>query len=78
MANEGSLCQTCQNAADVFGDHQVCCGGNGDWIYHHDAIRDAVFSVTQAAATEEKAPSWRAAGQLMSTFLIGRGACQLP
>ena len=30
--------------------HQVGCGGNGDRITHHNAIRDIVFSATQSAA----------------------------
>ena len=33
-----------------FGDHQVGCGGNGDRIHRHDAIRDTLFSAAQAAA----------------------------
>ena len=35
---------------DPFGDHQVGCGGNGDRIYQHDSIQDALFSVAQTAA----------------------------
>ncbi len=35
--------------ADEFGDH-VGCGGNGDRITHHNAIRDVLFSAAQSAA----------------------------
>ena len=37
-------------AADSFGDHHVGCGGNGDKIFPHDSIRDAIFSAAQSAA----------------------------
>ena len=37
-------------AADPFGDHHVGCGGNGDRIFRHDSIRDAIFSAAQTAA----------------------------
>ena len=43
-------CPECHNTADLFGDHQVGCGGNGDRITHHNAIRDVVFSAAQSAA----------------------------
>ena len=44
------MCQVCQGDADPFGDHQVSCGGNGDRIYQHDSLRDAIFSAAQSAA----------------------------
>ena len=50
MSVEGSSCPVCHSVADPFGDHQVGCGGNGDRIYRHDALRDAVFSAAQTAA----------------------------
>ena len=50
MLEEGARCPICQGASDAFGDHQVGCGGNGDRIHRHDAIRDVLFSVAQAAA----------------------------
>ena len=43
-------CPECHNTADPFGDHQVGCGGNGDRITRHNAIRDVVFSAAQSAA----------------------------
>ena len=52
MVDDVSSCSACDKsaAADPFGDHQVGCGGNGDRIHRHDAIRDALFSAAQAAA----------------------------
>ena len=50
MLEEGARCLICQGASDAFGDHQVGCGGNGDRIHRHDAIRDVLFSAAQAAA----------------------------
>ena len=52
MVDDVSFCSACGKsaAADPFGDHQVGCGGNGDRIHRHDAIRDALFSAAQAAA----------------------------
>ena len=45
--------------ADRFGDHQVGCGGNGDRIARHNAIRDVLFSAAQyaALAPTREAPS---------------------
>ena len=45
-----SKCSICHVAADPFGDHHVGCGGNGDRIFRHDSIRDAIFSAAQTAA----------------------------
>jgi len=50
MYEEGSRCPICLAGSDPFGDHQVGCGGNGDRIYRHNSIRDAVFSAAQSAA----------------------------
>ena len=57
--NEGSHCSICHSDADLFGDHHVGCGGNGDRIFRHDSIRDAVFSAAQSAALapRKEAPS---------------------
>ena len=59
MFAEGSICSICQGAADPYGDHHVGCGGNGDRIFRHDSIRDAIFSVAQSAALapRKEAPS---------------------
>ena len=43
-------CPECRGIADSFRDHQVGCGGNGDRISRHNAIRDVVFSAAQSAA----------------------------
>ena len=40
----------CHGIADVFGDHQIGCGGNGDQISRHNAIRDVIFNAAQSAA----------------------------
>ena len=45
-------CPECHNTAHPFGDHQVGCGGNGDRITRHNAIRDVVFIAAQSAALE--------------------------
>ena len=47
---EGTRCPVCQALADPFGDHHVGCWGNGDRIYRHNSIRDAIFSAAQSAA----------------------------
>ena len=41
---------TCEGVADLFGDHNVRCGGNGDRIHRHDSLHDVLFSATQPAA----------------------------
>ena len=43
-------CPECHSTADPFGDHQVGCGGNGDRIARHNAIRDVLYSAAQSAA----------------------------
>ena len=43
-------CPECHLVADPFGDHQVGCGGNGDRITRHNAVRDVIFSAAQSAA----------------------------
>jgi hypothetical protein len=43
-------CLQCGQASDSFGDHAVGCSGNSDRIFRHDRLRDALFSVAQAAA----------------------------
>ena len=43
-------CPECHCTADIFGDHQVGCGGNGDRIMRHNAISDVIFCATQSAA----------------------------
>ena len=59
MVDEPITCPVCHGVADVFGDHQVGCGGNGDRIYRHDSLRDALFSAAQSAALapRKEAPS---------------------
>lgn len=43
-------CPECHNSADIYGDHQVGCGGNGDRIARHNSIRDIIFCAAQSAA----------------------------
>ena len=43
-------CPECSANADPFGDHQVGCGGNGDRISRHNAVRDVIFAAAQSAA----------------------------
>ena len=43
-------CPECHCVVDVFGDHQVGCGGNGDRIWRHNTIRDAILGAAQSAA----------------------------
>ena len=58
-------CPECRSTADPFGDHQVGCGGNGDRISHHNAVRDVLFSAAQSAAL---APSKETPGLIISTL----------
>lgn len=50
LSESDSVCAVCRSKNDDYGDHQVGCGGNGDRIYRHDAIRDTLFSAAQSAA----------------------------
>ena len=49
MLEEESKCSVCQTATDSFGDHLLCCGGNGDRVHPHDSLRDDLFSTAQSA-----------------------------
>ena len=53
MLEEGTKCPVCQVTTDGFEDHQVSCGGNGDWIHHHDSLRDLYLApnLTQQTCT---------------------------
>ena len=70
----------CRSTADPFGDHQVGCGGNGDRIARHNAIRDVLFLAAQSAALAptREAPSVvpnsqsRPADILLPTWSRGR------
>ena len=43
-------CLECHLTADPYGDHQVGCGGNGDRIARHNAVRDVFHAAAQSAA----------------------------
>ena len=58
-------CPECRGTADIFGDHQVGCGGNGDRISRHNNIRDVVFTAAQSAAF---APSKEAPGLVIGSL----------
>ena len=76
------VCITVLNVADMMGDHQVGCGGNGDRISHHNNIRDVLFSAAQSAALgpRKEAPgiipnsSARPADLLLPNWSRGRQA----
>ena len=48
--NDFYSCPECHSIADIYGDDQVGCGGNGDRIFQRNAIRDVIFSAAQSAA----------------------------
>ena len=56
-----SACPQCLRPADTFGDQQVGCGGNGDRVVRHDALRNVIFTAlaVQSAALgpRKKAPA---------------------
>ncbi len=49
LHNDHFICPKCHNTADPFRDHQVGCGGNGDQISCHNAIKDIIFNAAQSA-----------------------------
>ena len=67
-------CPECRGTADIMGDHQVGCGGNGDRISRHNAIRDVLFTATQSAAL---APSKETPG-LVPSYLSRSADILLP
>ena len=62
-------CPECHGTADIFGDHQVGCGGNGDRIMRHNVI----FCAAQSAALAPSPTSFLipSPDQLISTSLPG-------
>jgi hypothetical protein len=50
MFDTNSDCTICQHPCDIYGDHSVGCGGNGDRISRHNNICDVLFSACQSAA----------------------------
>ena len=59
MTDSSLFCSVCDKGSDSMGDHAVGCGGNGDRISRHDAIREILFSSTQSAglAPRREVPS---------------------
>ena len=67
----------------LFGDHQVGCGGNGDRISRHNAVRDVIFAAAQSAAlgpSKEVLGLVPAPSLVLQTFfcLTGTSVAQLP
>ena len=68
--------------ADIYGDHQVACGGSGDRIARHNSLRDVIFVIAQAATLgpRREAPclvpnsSSRPADVLLPSWSQGRSA----
>ena len=50
LHNSAFSCPECLSPADIYGDHQVGCNGNGDRVSRHNAIRDVIFNAAQSAA----------------------------
>ena len=65
MHSNPFLCPECRGTADIMGDHQVGCGGNGDRISQHKAIRDVLFTAALSAAL---APSKETPGVVPSSL----------
>ena len=59
MTDSSLVCSVCDKESDSMGDHAMGCGGNGDRISRHDAIREILFSSTQPAglAPHREVPS---------------------
>ena len=55
MSEDGYQCPVCHGVADAFSDHQVGCGGNGDRIYWHDSLRNALFSACREKCAAQSA-----------------------
>ena len=49
LTSSSHSCFICTRPCDPLGDHAVGCGGNGDRILRHNALRDVLHSVAQYA-----------------------------
>ena len=43
-------CKSCNNPSDTLGDHAVGCGSDGERIWRHNIIRDAIFMTAKSAS----------------------------
>ena len=51
-------CIACWEDSDEYGDHAIGCGKEGERIYRHNNIRDAIYeTVKQASGTPAKEQS---------------------
>ena len=50
MVPPDSACPVCSRPSDSFGDHFIECGGNGDRILRHNALRDTLSACARSAA----------------------------
>ena len=72
----------CSCVVDIYGDHQVACGGGGDHIARHNSLRDVIFVAAQAATLgpRREAPCIvlnshpRAVDVLLPSWIQGRSA----
>ena len=65
----GAICPISQESADIYGDYQVCFGGNGDMICGQDLIHDELFSASQLAPWK-KVPSLIPANRFVPPKLV--------
>ena len=68
------LCPPCRTSADEYGDHQVGCGGNGDRITRHNAVRDVIFALRPSREAQGLIPESlsRPADVFLPTWQGGR------
>ena len=59
-------CPKCCCMADIYGDHQMACSGNGDCIARHNYLRDVIFFAcpSRHPRSQERNPQPRSQFQL--------------
>ena len=66
LYSKDSAFLVCSTPADIFGDHQVSCGGNRDRIHRHDALRDIISTFASSALGPHKE---------VPSLIPGRSSC---
>ena len=52
--DDASPCPSCTRPSDIFGDHAISCATDGERIFRHDRLRDAIYDAASSAALAPK------------------------
>ena len=50
MYDSSGECIACGQSSDEFGDHSIGCSSEGERIYRHNTLRDAIYMTAKQAS----------------------------